>query len=251
VLISVKNSSKVVVVIRLLQRTWICFGEIDKPIQHSWVCVLCVCSFPREFVESEVNDLSYYVAVGTFDDIRQGAFIMPSTHLDKLIIAHLPVFGGSAWENLQRIPLRDMLVFSDVFPYRAASPLPPYSGPAPPPPPPPPPQTYLGDYTPPPPCTPQYSPESPDQDGYSPGITSFPPYYSPSLITYPPTPNAAPPSDTPSAPPRAPPRPRCIPQCRLIYNEDESSTDEDNEVKFICKDCVGLGRGRGRLPSYK
>ena len=220
-------------------------------IQHGWVCVLCVCSFPREFVESQFNDQSYFVAVGTFDDIRQEPNIMPSTHLDKLIIAHLPVYGGSAWENLQRIPLRDMLVFSDTFPgfYRAASPLPPYSGT-----PPPPPNTYLDNYTPPPPCTPQYSPESPDQDGYSPsGITTFPPYaeYSPSIITFPPTPNAPPQCSTPSAPPRAPPRPRCIPKCRIIYNDDDSSTDE--EVKFICDDCrsmpIGLGRGRG-CPSY-
>ena len=130
---------------------------------------------------------------------------MPTTHVDKLIIAYLPVVGGTAWQQLCRVPLQDMLVFADTFPgfYRDSSPLPPYS--VPPPSPPLPPQAFWDVTTPPPPPTPQYSPASPD--GYSPGggggMTSFPPYYSPSspgIVTFPPTPNLPPPCSTPNAP---------------------------------------------------
>jgi len=206
---------------------------------------LCIYSFPREFVERQFTELPYQVCVGTFQQIQQERVpFQPTTHVDKMIIAYLPVDGGTAWEQLQRVPLRDMLVFADTFPgfYLEAPRIPAYF--MPPPTSPPPPNAFWGQpggTTPPPPPTPQYTPASPDTP-YSPGgLTTFPPYYSPfspGLITYPPTPNLPPPCTTPNAPPRLNP-----PRRRLLEDDTSSSDEELRNLRFVCDDCR---RNRGR-----
>jgi len=218
--------------------------------------VFCACSFPRVFIETPFMEMAHHVGVGTFEDLQQDRRPLdPTTHVDKLIIAYLPVDGGSAWNQLHRVPLRDMLVFADTFPgfYRDVSPMPPYSVPPPSSMPPPssiPTAPMQGFWINSPPLaasTPQYSPASPDV--YSPGggMTIFPRYYSPAspgMCTFPPTPNAPPPCSTPNAPPRTS-HPPPIPPFRLMARNDSSSEEE-----FICSNCRQSRGGHGFLTSY-
>ena len=154
------------------------------------MCV-CVCRLPRAFVESP------QVGITKFDDIRQErAVFQPSTHLDKVIVAQCATFAGSAWHQLAHVPVRDVLMMIDNFPshYRQPYPLQAFSVP--------PPRGFADFFTSPPPApTPQYSPESPDASGYSPG--GYSPRFSPGMLTFPPTSNCPPPVSTPRAPRRA------------------------------------------------
>jgi len=178
---------------------------------------------PRAFIETPRIALPFFICITTFVDIRaERVMFHPSAHLDKLIVAQLPPYTGSAWDLMSQVPLRDMILFVDEFPgfYRATvSPPPPYSMPPPP--------HFAHNisaqlFTPPPPNSTQppfYTPASPDNSGYS-----------PSLITFPPTPRIQPPVHTPTAPTRPGPRARC-PGATLTSFPFLLESDSDNEVE--------------------
>jgi len=149
-----------------------CFVTYMPIYENCFLLSVCVFLYrlPWVFVETPEISLPFFVCITTFIHIRsERAVFRATTHLDKLIVAQLPPYTGSAWDLMRQVPLRDMLSFVDEFPgfYRATSPPPPYSVPLPP---------YPRDYsliTPPLPPAPQYSPESPVTNGYSTGLYTF------------------------------------------------------------------------------
>jgi len=82
-----------------------------------WCVVFCVCRLPRSFVEMPPIRFPYFVGVTTFNHIRaERAIFLASVWLDKIIDEELPQDTGTTWEQLYRVPLREILLFLDNFP---------------------------------------------------------------------------------------------------------------------------------------
>jgi len=81
------------------------------------VVYLCVCRFPRAFINLPLEHMPYPIGVVSFLDVlAEKDKFEPTVALDKFIMFEVPKFSGCFWKKMRDIKIWDMLTFVEDLP---------------------------------------------------------------------------------------------------------------------------------------
>ena len=78
---------------------------------------MCVCRFPKAFIETPDLHVPYFMCCTTFTGIMNVKVpFIPTTPLGKLILFDIPIFTGSIWSQLRNVQMSNILTFLQDYP---------------------------------------------------------------------------------------------------------------------------------------
>jgi len=78
---------------------------------RAMVVYLCVCRYPRAFINLPLCHEPYLMGVVSFLDVLTEDKFEPTVALDKLIVFDVPKFSGYFWKKMKDVKIWDMLTF--------------------------------------------------------------------------------------------------------------------------------------------